>query len=341
MLNPALVSRRVALGGVMAAPLAAPLTLRFARAAEVTWRFGHAAPNDSPLHRRLVEAAEAVAKRSDGRMNIKIIGEGQAGIQSGLLGQVRSGGLDMAVANGAQLAPLMGVAELPALGFLFEDYAKLWPAMDGELGRVIREPIPRQIEVEVLEKAWDFGFRHVTSTTRAIRLADDIKGLKIRTQIDESQMDMFRSMDAVPVVITLPYLHGALERRQLDGQEGVLSLVEYARLHEVQKYCAMTHHSWDGFWICINPSAWKNLPDRLRGIVANAMNGAAARQREDTARQEKTTREALTKAGMTFTTVDTASFRDTLRRQGYYARARAKFGETLWETVRKVSGVAA
>ena len=42
-----------------------------------------------------------------------------------------------------------------------------------------------------------------------------------------------------------------------------------------------------------------------------------------------------------FTEVDRASFRDALRRQGYYARARAKFGEAAWAVIQKASGVAA
>ena len=331
------LTRRTALTGV----LAAPMISRFAHAAEFTWRFGHVAPNDAPLHRRMVEAAEAVAKRSEGRMEIRIIGEGQAGIQSGLFAQVRGGGLEMTFVSGAQLTPLLGLAELPSLGFLFDTYTKLWSAMDGAFGQAIREQIPRQVGVDVLEKPWDLGFRHVTTTDHAIRTAEDLKNLKIRTQIDEVQMDMFRSLDAIPVVITLPYLRAALEHRQLDGQEGILPLVEYARLQEVQKYCAMTRHAWDGFWVCVNPDAWKTLPERLRGIVANAMNGAAVRQREDTARKETSTRQALSGAGMTFTEVDTAGFRDMLRQRGYYARARAKFGEPVWDVVRKASGVTA
>lgn len=324
-------------GGVLAAPMIA----RFARAAEITWRFGHVAPLDTPLHQRLLEAADAIAKRSDGRMELRIIGEGRAGIQSGLLAQVRGGGMEMTVASGAQLTPLLALAAIPSIGFLFDDQGKLWPAMDEDLGRLIRAQIATQIGVEVLDKIWDFGFHHITTGNRPIRTAADLAGLKIRTQIDAGQMDLFRSLNALPVVITLPYLRAALEQRQLDGQEGMLPLVTHARLHEVQAYCAMTHHAWDGLWVCVNPAAWKKLPERLRGIAANALNGAASRQREDILKQEVSLRDSLSQSGMMFTEVDRASFRDALRRQGYYARARAKFGEAAWAVIQKASGVAA
>lgn len=334
------LARRTLLAGT-GGMLAAPLIARFARAADVVWRFGHVAPANSPLHQRMLEAAEAIAKRSDGRMELKVIGEGQAGIQSGLLSQVRNGGMEMTVASGSQLTPTLALAAIPSIGFLFDGPAKLWPALDGEFGQLVRTQIPTQIGVEVMDKAWDFGFRQITTGGRPVATAADMAGLKIRTQIDADQMDMFRSLNAVPVVITLPYLRTALEHHQLDGQEGVLAIVEFARLNEVQSHCAMTHHAWDGLWVCVNPAAWRKLPERLQRIVSNTINGAAARQREDTAKQEASIREALTRSGMKFTDVDKASFRDMLRRQGHYARLREKFGESVWNVVQKVSGVVA
>ncbi len=335
-----ILARRSVLRGAGGA-LAAPVISRFAHAAEITWRFGHAAPHDTPLHQRLLEAAEAIAKRSDGKMELKVIGEAQAGNESGLLARVREGGVEMTVASGERLTSSLALAAIPSIGFLFDDHAKLWLAMDGELGQSIRAQIPARTGVEVLDKIWDFGFRHVTTGHRAIRIASDLAGLKIRTQIEGEAMDLLRSLNARPVVIALPYLRAALEHRQLDGQEGVLPIVGYARLQGVQSYCAMTHHGWDGLWICVNTVAWKKLPERLRGIVANAINGAASRQREDTIKQETAFRETLARSGMLFTDVDKGSFRDMLRRQGYYGRVRMKFGEAAWSVIQKASGLVA
>jgi tripartite ATP-independent transporter DctP family solute receptor len=326
---------------VAGAALAAPVISRYAHAAEITWRLGHVAPVDTPLHRRLLEAADAITKRSDGQMELTIIGEGRAGIQSGLLAQVRGGKLEMTVATCTQLAPSSPFCSIPLIGFLFDGYNSLWPAMDGEPGKLIRSQIQSQIKVEVLEKIWDFGFREITTSAHPIRTAADIAGLKIRTQIDSDEMDMFRALSAVPVVITLPYLRMALAHHQIDGQEGVLPVVEFARLNEVQDCCAMTHHIWDGLWLCMNQVAWAKLPDRLQHIVANTLNGAAQRQREDSANMEESIRSRLTKTGMKFTDIDLESFRDQLRRQGYYARIKSKFGEQTWAVIQKATGVTA
>jgi tripartite ATP-independent transporter DctP family solute receptor len=334
------VSRRAALR-LASTVLAAPAICRYAHAAEITWRVGHVAPVNTPLHQHLLEAADAIAKRSDGRMELSVTGEGRLGIQSGLLGQVRGGGLEMTVATCTQLAPMVSICSIPLIGFVFGDYASLWPAIDGELGQTIRTQIRTQLNLEISERIWDFGFRNITTSTHPIQTAADLAGLKIRTQVDSDEMEMFRSLAAIPVVITLPYLRMALEHHQIDGQEGMLPVVEYARLNEVQTYCAMTHHIWDGLWVCINPTAWKNLPERLQNIVANTLNGSAQRQREDSAKMDDSIRDSLTKTGMKFTEVDQGSFREMLRRQGYYARLRTKFGEQTWSIVQKATGVAA
>jgi TRAP-type C4-dicarboxylate transport system substrate-binding protein len=91
----------------------------------------------------------------------------------------------------------------------------------------------------------------------------------------------------------------------------------------------------------MNQVAWAKLPDRLQHIVANTLNGAAQRQREDSANMEESIRSRLTKTGMKFTDIDLESFRDQLRRQGYYARIKSKFGEQTWAVIQKATGVTA
>ena len=332
--------RRALVRGAGAA-LAMPFIPRLGHAAEVTWRLGHVAPTATVLHEHLLEAADAIKKRSDGKMELKIIPEGQAGIQSGLLAQVRNGGMEMTLVSGVQLAPTMPISGIPSAAFLFADHKAVWQAMDGELGELLRTQISSLLGIQVMEKIWDFGFRHITTNDRAITKAGDLAGLKIRSQIDEDQMDMLRALDAVPVAITLPYLRTALQHRQIDGQDSTLPVVQYARLNEVQSYCALTSHAWDGQWICVNDAAWKKLPERMQRIVANTMNGVAPRQREASATFERNVRENLAKAGLKFTDVDKASFRDRLRQKGYYAGVKAKIGDPAWALVQKISGVAA
>jgi TRAP-type transport system periplasmic protein len=40
-----------------------------------------------------------------------------------------------------------------------------------------------------------------------------------------------------------------------DGQENPLALIESAKFFEVQKFCSLTNHSWDGFWFLAGVTA--------------------------------------------------------------------------------------
>ena len=215
--------------------LAMPAIARYAHAAEITWRIGHVAPVNTPLHKHLLEAADAIAKRSEGRMELKILGEGKAGIQSGLLGQVRNGGIEMTVVSSAQLAPTIVACAIPSTGFLFGGRSALWEAIDGDLGQYLRGQIGTQLGVEVLEKVWDFGFRHITTFGRSITKAEDISGLKIRTQIDSDRFApdcaAENRSDMIAQWTGLETEHHFLDRRAGLWALGRLDIDRYSGMH--------------------------------------------------------------------------------------------------------------
>ena len=72
-------------------------------------------------------------------------------------------------------------------------------------------------------------------------------------------------------------------------------MISTAKLYEVQKYCSMTNHMWDGFWMLANKRAWDKLPPDLQAIVARNWNAAALLEREDTAKLNATLQADLAK----------------------------------------------
>ena len=330
------LSRR-ALGG---AALAMPFLMRPARAADVTWRIGHVAPIGAPLHQRLLEVADAVSKRSEGRIEVVIGGASSMGVQSGLLSQVRrGGGIEMAALTGSALAPFAQECGLLETGFLFDGHDGAWAAMDGDLGRFLRARIARALGVTVIEKVWGYGFRQMTNSARPIQTAADLAGIRLRAQTDAVQTDLLRSLGAIPVAIPLKALKAALRERQVDGQEGLLPLLEIADLYHDQPYAAMTRHAWDGVFILANNDAWKQIPERFQAIITNTLNGLAARQREDISGQEAETRAFLEHTGIVFTEPDQASFRKLLIEKGYYARIKAHMDQETWAITAKTMGI--
>ncbi len=135
-----------------------------------------------------------------------------------------------------------------------------------------------------MDKIWDNGFRQTTSSTKPINGPDDFKGFKIRVPVSPLWTSMFKAFDAAPASINFSEVYSALQTKIVEGQENPLAIISTAKLYEVQKFCSLTNHMWDGFWFLANRRAWEKLPEDVRTIVAKNINAAGVKERDDVAK---------------------------------------------------------
>jgi tripartite ATP-independent transporter DctP family solute receptor len=277
------LARRTLLRAAAAAPLAGALgftTIARAATPEFVFKYGNNLPLTHPLNIRAQEAANQIREASKGRMEIRIFPNNQLGGDTDMLAQVRSGGIEMFTPSALVVSTLAPVAAINATGFAFSDYTQVWNAMDGKLGAFVRGAMQRA-GLESFEKMWDNGFRETTSSSRPIASADDMRGLKIRVPVSPLSVDMFKGLGAAPTSLQFSEVYSSLQTHIVDAQENPLPIVQVAKLYEVQKYCSLTNHMWDGYWFVLNQRAWQRLPKDLQGIASDAFNQAAIRQRDD------------------------------------------------------------
>jgi TRAP-type transport system periplasmic protein len=329
---------RVTRRSILSAALSAPLLPRFARAAEYSLRLAHTAPLTFPLHIRMAEAADQIARESNGQVELQIFPDSQLGGDNDLLSQARSGAVDFCQPTGQILASILPVTAISALGFAWSGYDKLWPAMDGDLGTYIRGQITAKAGLVPMTRMWDLGFRHITTSTKPIKTADDLVGLKIRTPVAPSLVTLFKTLKAAPLAMQFTELYSALQTHIADGQENPLTLIQVTKLYEVQKYCSLTAHVWDGHWWVCNAATWNGLPEPVQAVVAKAMNEAALRERADIAAKDASVRADLEAKGLAFNTAETGSFREGLRTGGFYADWRGRLGEEPFAILEKYAG---
>ena len=105
---------------------------------------------------------------------------------------------------------------------------------------------------------------------------------------------MFKAFDAAPASINFSEVYSALQTKIVEGQENPLAIISTAKLYEVQKYCSLTNHMWDGFWFLANRRAWEKVPDDMRAIVAKNINAAGMKEREDVAKLNASLRQNWT-----------------------------------------------
>jgi tripartite ATP-independent transporter DctP family solute receptor len=209
--------------------------------------------------------------------------------------------------------------------------------MDGELGKYVRGQI-NKAGLVVMDKIWDNGFRQITSSKGPINTPEDLKGFKIRVPVSPLWTSMFTAFQSAPASINFAEVYTALQTKIVDGQENPLAIISTAKLFEVQKYLSITNHMWDGFWFLANRRAWEKLPEDLRAIVAKNIDAAALLERADVAKLNAGLQGELVSKGMVANETKADAFRDTLRKAGFYAEWKKKYGDQAWGILEKAVG---
>jgi tripartite ATP-independent transporter DctP family solute receptor len=334
------ISRRTFVAGGAAAA-SAVVTVNIlpgrARAAEFQMKYANNTVDTHPMTIRMREAVAKIKDETKGRVEIEVFPNSQLGGDTDMLSQLRTGAIDFFTLSGLILATLVPVASINGIGFAFKSYDQVWPAMDGELGAHVRSVIAKSGLV-AFEKMWDNGYRQVTSSTHAIATPDDFKGFKIRVPVSPLWTSMFKAFGASPASINFSEVYSALQTKIVEGQENPVSLIQIAKLYEVQKYCSLTNHMWDGFWFLANGKMWAAMPKDLQDIITRNINEAALKDRADLAALNATVAEDLKTKGMVFNSPDAQAFRETLKKAGFYEEWKGKYGPEAWALLEKYTG---
>ena len=322
------LSRRHLVAG--AAGVSAATILHWpANAAEFTYKLGASSPMEHPAMAHSQIAADRIKKETNGRLEIVLYPSSQLGGDTAMISQVISGALQMYILPVDLLAPRNPVCGITGVGFAFPSYDQVWPAMDGDLGKMLRE-VAEKIGLFCLDKGWDHGFRQVTTRTKPIVVPDDLHGFKIRLPVAPFLVSLFRHLGASPTTLNFNEVYSALQTGIVDGQENPLVLIDTAKLYEVQKYCSLTNHVWSGFHTSFNVTAWNKLPPDLQETVHRIFSEEALEERKDFVKMTQSEQQNLTSKGLTFNTPDIKPFRVELAKSGFYADIRKTSGDQAW-----------
>src|SRR5471032_3368979 len=146
-----------------------------ARAADFNIKFGSDLPQEHPVNVRSVEAFARITKATNGRVQAKTFPASVLGSDASMISQLRSGAVEMLAMPGAFLT-FSPVASIENLAFAFKDRETVFRAMDGDLGKVIRDDIASK-GIICLDKIWENGFRDITTSNKPIHVAADLTGL--------------------------------------------------------------------------------------------------------------------------------------------------------------------
>ena len=237
------LSGSVALGSALAMPA---ILSRPAGAAEFIFKMATTIPQDHPINPRAQQAAETINEKSGGRIKVEVFPGYVLGSSTSCLSQLRGGAIQLLTLSGSVLSTMVPVSTIYNAAFAFKTYNEVWAALDGKLGDYIRGKVVAA-GMQPIGKHWDLGFRDMTTSAKPITSAADLIGLKIRVPVAPLFLSCFEALGAAPASINFDEVYSSLQTRLIDGEENDLLVIDTAKLYEVQKYCAVTGHIWDGY----------------------------------------------------------------------------------------------
>ena len=301
-----------------------------ASAADVTLKWAHTTPVEHPLNVTANKIAQAISKKTGGRIAIEIFPNAQLGGDQAMFSQVRSGAIQIYSGYGGLFSTVAPLAGIEAVGFAFKSQEQALKAMDGDLGKAIRADIDSKAGVVTMSRAWVNGFREITTSTKPILHVDDMNGLKIRTPTAPIWVDMFKALGASPTPINANEMYTALQTHVVEAQENPLVIELTFRMYEVQKYLSMTNHMWSNFWTVINQDAFAGLKPDVQKLVRTTMDYYALENRAQTEALNNSLSDKLTRLGLKINAVDPAPFRAKLAGSGFYTKYKAQYGDANW-----------
>lgn len=227
---------------------------------------------------------EIVEKRSGNQLQIDMFDSMKLGGARENVDATRAGTVFLNWNGMAFLSRIVPEIEAATLPFMFPNREAAFKAMDGALGAMLDKKLADKGFVGL--GFMELGSRHVTNNARPIRAADDLKGLKIRMQPNETHLATFRALGANPVSLDIKELYSALQQGVVDGQENPYPVIVANRYFEVQKHLTQTGHFFDFIAIVANKGQFDTLSAGNQTIIREAAAAAVQQQRTVVAKAE-------------------------------------------------------
>ncbi|MFC2170050.1 TRAP transporter substrate-binding protein [Acidobacteriota bacterium] len=229
----------------------------------------------SSEHTAAVVFKRIVERRTEKAIKVNIYPNSQLGDEPELWQSLQQGIIQMSTASCSPLANFVPEWMAFSIPYLIESPEILYEVLQGQLGRKFQKLVIDKIGVRIL--AWSFlGFRHFTNDSKVIRSPADLKGMKIRVIQTPDMVKLVEGFGAQAVPINWSELYSALQQGVVDGEENPFSMIQQAKLYEVQKYITTDGHRLGVLPISINEKFYKSLSLENRKIVKDTAMRAAA-----------------------------------------------------------------
>jgi tripartite ATP-independent transporter DctP family solute receptor len=302
------MSKRLTLKVIAACALAAAAALPAHAQTKLKW--AHVYETSEPYHKWSVWAGEEIKKRTSGRYEVQVFPASTLGKESDINQGLQLGTVDIII-SGASFAarsfPRIGVGYYP---YTFRDADHLLKYAKSDVFRELADGYKQKTGIQTVAVTY-YGARHTTSN-KAFKTCDEMKGLKMRVPDVPAYMALPRACGANPTPIAFAEVYLALQNGTVDAQENPLPTIEAKKFYEVQKNIILTGHILDSLVTQVGPHVWNKLSDADKKVFTEVMQEAATNATNDIKKREIELVDEFKKKGINIITVNRDEFRDRI-----------------------------
>jgi TRAP-type C4-dicarboxylate transport system substrate-binding protein len=182
----------------------------------------------------------------------------------------------MSTVRFSRAAPELRLLELP---FVVAERGAAFSALDGEYGEIARQRVSDTTPCRLLGY-WDNGFRHLSTRVRPIRVPEDCRGIRIRTQMSDLHGEVFRALGFEPIAADVKEFVEQIGGDRFQAQDNPLTNIYNFGVHHHHRYITLSSHFWGASALACNAAHYRSWPRDVQAAVDAAAREATAYQRQ-------------------------------------------------------------
>jgi TRAP-type C4-dicarboxylate transport system substrate-binding protein len=280
------------------------VTTVLGQGAPITLRLAHINVAGGIIDKQAQKFADLVAAKTNGRVKINVYPAGQLGSVVEEIEGVSMGTIDMVLESDSFMQIFEKDYNIFGVPFLLTRDEIIKSPFLAEL----RERARVSRGVRTLPGS---GFRpphQLWTQKRAVRVPEDLQGMKIRLWQQKIQIDMWNGLGASAVPIAWGELYMALAQGVVNGMVHNIVQVEEEKFYEQLNYCTLLNllEVWQN--VLVNEKVYAKLPPDIQNAMSQAATEAGAYFTNLAASAEGESKKRLEKAGIKFINGDRSAW---------------------------------
>lgn len=270
----------------------------------------HGLSETHTVHIAMTEFAQQVEEETDGRIQVRILPNGQLGSENENMEQLMAGVISMTKVSAPGLATYNEAYHTFGLPYIFDDTEDFYHVMDSQ--EMQDFSLSSEDDGFVTLTYYTSGARSFYTKDRAIRTPEDLKGLKIRVQDMKSQTDMLTALGGIPVAMSYGDVYTSLQTGIIDGTENNETALTTGKHGEICKVYSTDQHAMIPDVMVMSAKVWDTISPEDQQIILEAAHASTESHKIAwDAAIEEAIEEASTTMGVEFVNdVDKDAFRE-------------------------------